>query len=75
VNINADYVARLEREIARQPIFDRYPPVLDIDSAVTITLERLEEWDYPEDAFGWCHERPVLLTLLRAALHIDSSEA
>lgn len=60
----AELVAALSVEIARQPLFDRWPALMDRATAMQIALEKCQEWDYEADAHGWCHERPVLLTLL-----------
>lgn len=34
--------------------------------AIEVTRERIEEWDYEDDAHGYCHDRPVLIALLHA---------
>ena len=66
---NAESVAaRLEAEVIRGTIFEQYPPVRPLASAIEIALERIEEWDYFTDPHGWCHERPVLITLVAAAI-------
>ena len=54
----------LQSEVARRPVFDCYPPLVDIEFAMTVALERVAEWDYARDPHGWCHERPILLTLM-----------
>lgn len=64
----ADYAGRLEREIARQPIFDEYPPLPDLDFAIRVVLETVEEMDWADDKHAWCHSRPVWLALLQAAV-------
>lgn len=67
-----DMRTRLRMQIDRQPHFDlRYPHVADLEGALLITLDRLEEQDYAADPHGWCHERPVLLALVDAALAAD----
>lgn len=63
---------RLAAEVERGPIFPKYPAIVDLDFAVTVALEQVEEWNHAQDPHGWCHQRPILLTLLQAALSDDS---
>ena len=64
----ASIKSRLELEVQRQPIFDAYPPIEDLHDALIIALEVVEEWDYESDKHGWCHRRPILMTLIKAAV-------
>lgn len=59
---------RLAGEIERGPIFTEYPAVVDLDLAVEVALEQVEKWSHAQDPHGWCHQRPILLTLLQAVL-------
>lgn len=74
----------LAAEVKRGPVFERYPALVDSAHALQVAWEKVQEWDYSADAHGWCHERPVWLTLiadlrakqaeverLRAAQHKD----
>lgn len=38
-----------------------------LDFAIKVAKERIEEWSYDDDPHGYCHERPVLVALVRAA--------
>ena len=60
---------RLVVQVTREPIIERYPPVVDLEFAIEVALEKVEEWDYEADAHGWCHERPILIALIAAAIN------
>ncbi len=47
------------------PRAGRYNEPLDLDFAVMVAKERIEEWSWAEDPHGYCHERTVLIALLR----------
>lgn len=66
---NTELKVRLASEIERGPLFAQYPPMRDLDFAVKVAMERIEEWDYDEDPHGWCHDRPIFIALLRCALN------
>lgn len=69
-----DQVQRLTQQVERLPHFDFYSlPSLDL--AVQATIEKLEEQEYEEDKHIWCHERPILLTLLSALLDAQQTIA
>lgn len=61
----SDIRQRVERELVRFPLFERYP-VPDLDFAITVLLEQVEQWEWREDQHGWCHQRTVLLAVLDA---------
>lgn len=62
------FAERLRAEADRDPTFERWPALVPLDHAIEVALERIEEWDYNADAHGWCHERPVLISLVAAAI-------
>lgn len=68
-----EFTQRLANEIERGPTFPGYPAVRDLDFALEVALEQIEEWDHDEDPHGWCHQRPILITLLAA--HLDRIES
>lgn len=45
------------------PAAQSYYPA-EIEFAMQCTRERIEEWEYREDAHGYCHDRPDLVALL-----------
>jgi hypothetical protein len=51
-----------------QSYYDR----IDLETALQIAQEQIEEWDYEADPHGYCHERPVLMLLVRAAGEEDA---
>jgi hypothetical protein len=48
---------------AAQPWYDQ----LTLESAIVQASEMIDEWDYEQDAHGYCHDRSVLLRLVEAA--------
>lgn len=44
-----------------RPYYDR----LTIDDAIVIAKETCAEWSYADDAHGYCHDRSVLVVLVR----------
>jgi hypothetical protein len=45
-----------------QPYYDR----MTVEKAVAIARDFIEEWDYEDDAHGYCHTRPVFVSLIAA---------
>lgn len=65
---------RLAAEITRDPVFEKYPVLLTTADAVEFALEQVEEMVWEDDPHAWCHERPVLVSLIAAGLrHIQSA--
>lgn len=44
-----------------------YYDLLDVEVAIRVAKERIEEWSYEDDPHGYCHTRPVLVRLVQAA--------
>ncbi len=64
---------RLAAEIERGPLWPQYPAPAPLGFAIEVALERIEEWDHGTDPHGWCHDRPVLIALVAAALGVSES--
>lgn len=47
----------------------------DVDLALTVARERIEEWNRDTDPHGWWHERSVLIALHNAAVRRPVSDA
>lgn len=73
--ISADEARRLREEVERGPLFSKYPPVVDIGFAFTVALEHIEEWSHADDPDGWCHQRPILLTLAAEVERLSADNA
>ena len=58
---------------AIDPCAATYYSRLSLASAVQMAKERCVEWSYADDAHGYCHERPVLLALVREVEQIARS--
>lgn len=52
-------------------MYPQYYPA-DLGLAFQATRERIDEWDWDEDPHGYCHERPLLVTLLREISRLHS---
>lgn len=44
----------------------------DVDLALAVARERVEEWDRDEDPHGWWHERSVLIALHNEVIRLRS---
>lgn len=51
---------------AVEPAAALYYDRLTVDDAVLQAKEVCAEWSYAEDAHGYCHDRSMLVTLIRA---------
>jgi hypothetical protein len=62
--INPAYPVRTTADVKIEPGTEPYYN-RDADFWITVALETIYEWNYEWDPHGYCHERSVLVGLLR----------
>jgi hypothetical protein len=46
----------------------------DVDTALTVIRERIEEWDQAADPHGWWHQRPHLIALHNEVIRLRAAQ-